>query len=223
MSVHMNVCGNWTKQLRSKFQGEQAGPKDLVGEIELSEAAPTMLVDGPYASPFDHIWDYPVVILASGGIGATPFASVFRHIKFVFVNLLSLSHSYFRAMLQRGEKPPMKKLILVWMCRDLDSFKWFTRDIKEIRDLAGTDWIEFRLHWTRSDGTVPVGPYISKLTTHTGRPEWTSILQETSVSHPHEKVGIFVCGPQKLSESLKETCEDLNDYEHLYRVHSEKY
>jgi NAD(P)H-flavin reductase len=63
------------------LQRNVAGPKDILGEVYLGKQLPKLLVDGPYASPFDQVWNYPVVILASGGIGATPFASILRHVK----------------------------------------------------------------------------------------------------------------------------------------------
>jgi hypothetical protein len=132
-------------------------------------------------------------------------------------------------MLARGEKPVIKKMVMVWTCRDLDSFKWFTKQIAEIESIEGTEWIEFRLHWsTKKEITDEVIRETSRALnvrakTYFGRPDWKLTMYQVHRKHPGHKVGIFICGPSRMTDQIKLCAEELNDVENLFRVYTERF
>lgn len=73
MSFYIKALGDWTKCLRAEFEKR----------VSKTETRPLEVwVRGPFGAPAQHVDGYERVILISGGIGATPFASVCKHVYF---------------------------------------------------------------------------------------------------------------------------------------------
>lgn len=67
MCFYIKALGNWTKELRDAFQARIDGK--VTDSIRVN-------VRGPYGAPAQHVGLYEKVVLISGGIGSTPFASI---------------------------------------------------------------------------------------------------------------------------------------------------
>lgn len=73
MVFYIKAVGDWTKKLRSEVLRRING--DTNNSIEV-------LVRGPFGAPAQHADGYDRIVLISGGIGATPFVSVCKHVYF---------------------------------------------------------------------------------------------------------------------------------------------
>lgn len=67
MCFYIKALGDWTKQLRTEFEGRISGAITLPLDVE---------VRGPYGAPAQHVKGFQRVVLISGGVGATPFCSI---------------------------------------------------------------------------------------------------------------------------------------------------
>lgn len=71
MTFYIKTLGDWTQALRREFEkrisGETNSPLDVY-------------VRGPFGAPAQHVDGYDRIVLISGGIGATPFVSVCKHV-----------------------------------------------------------------------------------------------------------------------------------------------
>lgn len=72
--------GDWTSELY-----DLAGQETPFGNFD-NEAEIMIQLRGPYGAPAQHTSQYEHVVLISGGVGATPFASITKHIHHWIVN-----------------------------------------------------------------------------------------------------------------------------------------
>ena len=71
MSFYIKKLGNWTEKLHAEFRRR----------LDRETNAPLRVkVRGPFGAPCQHVNGYERVVLVSGGIGATPFASACKHL-----------------------------------------------------------------------------------------------------------------------------------------------
>lgn len=73
MAFYIKPGGDWTTKLRAAFDARHEDP-----------ALPPLAVRvrGPFGAPAQHTDAYKRVVLVSGGIGATPFAAIAKHLHF---------------------------------------------------------------------------------------------------------------------------------------------
>jgi NADPH oxidase 2 len=82
LTVHMRLCGDWTKNLAKLIQSSSPIDKKLENE---KMKKPSLLCnrisfDGPYGTCAEDIFKYKEVMLIGAGIGVTPYASILKHI-----------------------------------------------------------------------------------------------------------------------------------------------
>lgn len=77
MSFYIKKGGDWTSKLYDEFQARLNG-KDEQGDGE--DDSLRMRVRGPFGAPTQDAFKYSRVFLISGGIGATPFASMSKEL-----------------------------------------------------------------------------------------------------------------------------------------------
>ncbi|XP_070807848.1 NADPH oxidase 1 isoform X3 [Pituophis catenifer annectens] len=70
-SVHIRVAGDWTETLIDTLQ-------------QPNSPMPRMMVDGPFGTASEDVFQYEVAMLVGAGIGVTPFASVLKSIWYKF-------------------------------------------------------------------------------------------------------------------------------------------
>eukprot|EP00171_Calliarthron_tuberculosum_P019354 IDg19354t1 len=71
MCFYIKANGNWTQALYEEFESRIA--KDAIEQLQVR-------VRGPFGAPSQHINSYKRIVLISGGIGATPFTAVAKHL-----------------------------------------------------------------------------------------------------------------------------------------------
>ncbi len=68
------------------------------------DTLPYVMIDGPYGTASEHVFDYKTSVLIGAGIGVTPFASILKTI-------------WYRIN-QPTNVVRLKKVHFVWICRD---------------------------------------------------------------------------------------------------------
>ncbi|RKO89483.1 FAD-binding domain-containing protein, partial [Blyttiomyces helicus] len=75
ISIHIRVVGDWTTRFAQRLGCSFPGDKDAEegGRPAWTGTMPVVLVDGPYGSASEDVFDYEVAVLVGAGIGVTPF------------------------------------------------------------------------------------------------------------------------------------------------------
>lgn len=186
---------------------------------------PQVMVDGPFGSASEDVFNHEVAMLFCAGIGCTPFASVLKSIWY----RLSYPEGAFR----------LRKVYFFWVQRDTKSFEWFQDLLKAIEEEDemrmemvaeeyGSQYSLANLNPRYSrDQMIEIHTYLTgKLSmmqmehvhmneeeldpitglrspTNFGRPNMDLIFQAVAHTHPASDVGVFFCGPPKLGSSIE--------------------
>ncbi len=193
-TLHVRSSGNWTRALHELAKRhDPAGPP-------LS-----LLVDGPYGTASAHVFGSRYAVLVAAGIGVTPFASVVE------------------TMLERirkGREVAMEKVWFVWVCREQQSFAWFTEVLGRL-EAEAPDRFDVRIYMDagRSDVKSSVlsvamdalyasvgADLVTGLRARTilGPPEWHALLASIAREHPGERVDCYYCGPPGLATKVRD-------------------
>ncbi|KAI7825874.1 ferric reductase NAD binding domain-containing protein [Kickxella alabastrina] len=178
--------------------------KMLPAAPSIFQGMPTIMVDGPYGAPTQHVFDYEYSVLIANGIGLTPMSSILRSL---YYQLTSQLH-------QRK----VKKMYFLWVCRDTRSLEWFRDLLAALDEEDIGDVLEIRTYLTgplslnhicnitlnqSSNGPDAItGLYRSP--TYYGRPNFDKIFEEIGMRNPNTDIGLFVCGSKSLSSTVKD-------------------
>lgn len=184
-------------------------------------------VEGPFGASSQGFSDYPILILVGAGIGVTPMISV---LKDLLVNPGKMERVYF-----------------YWTVRDRDAFDWFSelmdkiykRDQKKVlqvrhfltsvkdddRDIGAV----LLNHARRSKFQADSFDLILGQQTHhhvnVGRPDWKEELRGVKGEAKrlgHKKCGIFLCGPDKMAQTIEGISRDWKKRDSKFRFHFHK-
>ncbi|XP_065676890.1 NADPH oxidase 4 isoform X2 [Hydra vulgaris] len=240
-SVNMKVAGDWTKKLKAKFfkcintKGifmQRVGDnciinidKSIVYDNENEEndenVLPIIRVDGPYGSPNEDCFRYPVNISVAAGIGITPFAAVLNKLRSLDPKLVDKNFK-------------MKRMHLVWACRDIQEFTWFLQlmfdTVKHLNSINMGDLLVCHLFVTRGANLTTEDPsmadykiqWLQKRLRY-GRPDFEDILKKISLNHYKTRVGVFFCGPGPLGKVLYDACKSVNFRGNSFIFHKESF
>ncbi|EGF78576.1 hypothetical protein BATDEDRAFT_20394 [Batrachochytrium dendrobatidis JAM81] len=202
LSIHIRVVGDWTEKFAERVGCRFGGSSD---NMPAPDTLPYVMVDGPYGSASEDVFDYEAAVLVGAGIGVTPFASILKTIWFRINNPT-------RAV-------PLKKVYFFWICRDKDAFEWFQDLLSTIEDENISNFLEIHTYLTQKlkifevknivindgeDGRDAITGLKSR--TQYGRPNWDQIFEALRVKHRATDIGVFFCGPKVLSRTLHHTC-----------------
>ncbi|KAK4053427.1 Protein ccc1 [Microbotryomycetes sp. JL201] len=198
LAVHIRCVGDWTNKFAATLgipQSRSGVQSVLPAYPPLSVVLPRLMVDGPFGTVSEDVFNYQVSVLVGAGIGITPFASV---LKAVWHNFQSATA---RSMIPR-------KVHLFWICRECKAFEWFQNLLAaiEAQDVHGL--IEINTYLTghvKLDDAVNIVAHSSgeanedaitllRARMHYGRPDWTSVFRKLVEAHPGKEVGVFFCG-----------------------------
>jgi len=87
-----------------------------------------VIINGPYSSCARNIFDCEHVVLISGGIGVTPYASILSSLMAQFRASRTRCEHCQCTNYERGialEKHRIRKVDFIWVSRDYKSFEWF--------------------------------------------------------------------------------------------------
>eukprot|EP01006_Ploeotia_vitrea_P037004 TRINITY_DN66080_c5_g1_i8.p1 TRINITY_DN66080_c5_g1~~TRINITY_DN66080_c5_g1_i8.p1 ORF type:complete len:796 (-),score=441.02 TRINITY_DN66080_c5_g1_i8:116-2233(-) len=137
VTLHIQIQGpgSWTRQVNEYLASmgakgatyhefsRQDGAKIVRGKITGPDGLPLFQIDGPHSAPTQHISEYHTCMIAGAGIGVTPVASTLKSV---------VMHRWKYYM---GHCYP-DNAYFAWVCshRDVESFRWLVRTIKECED-----------------------------------------------------------------------------------------
>ncbi|POY69925.1 hypothetical protein BMF94_7057 [Rhodotorula taiwanensis] len=207
--VHIRIVGDWTREFAAALGCEtgrnELYSKDLGGEdpqSPLSRILPRVMIDGPFGTASEDVFDYEVAVLVGGGIGVTPFASILKHI-------------WYRSRAAGAEPLKLRKVYFFWVSREPASFEWFQSLLEAIEAQDADNLIEIYSYMTGHLGAGEIGNIFTndvgtdrdaitglRAPTHYGRPDWDRIFASIAAEHVATSVGVFCCGPAALSSTL---------------------
>ncbi|KAK9393535.1 NADPH oxidase 1 [Crotalus adamanteus] len=193
-SVHIRGAGDWTEALTDILQ-------------QPNSPMPRIMVDGPFGTASEDVFQYEVAMLVGAGIGVTPFASVLKSIWYKF---------------QHGDQElRTTKIYFYWICRETGAFAWFKHLLSSLeQEMEGSgraDFLSYHLYltgWNRSM-VGHAALHFQKSTdlvtglkqkTSFGRPMWNNEFSAVAATHPRSVVGVFLCGPAQLAKTLRKYC-----------------
>ncbi|KAF6389869.1 cytochrome b-245 beta chain [Rhinolophus ferrumequinum] len=195
-SIHIRIVGDWTEGLFNACGCDKQ-------EFQDAWKLPKIAVDGPFGTASEDVFSYEVVMLVGAGIGVTPFASILKSVWYKYCN--------------NATNLRLKKIYFYWLCRDTHAFEWFA-DLLQLletqmqeRNNAGflsyniylTGWDEsqanhFAVHHDEEKDVITG----LKQKTLYGRPNWDNEFKTIASQHPNTRIGVFLCGPEALAETL---------------------
>uniref|UniRef100_M3YLX9 NADPH oxidase 2 n=1 Tax=Mustela putorius furo TaxID=9669 RepID=M3YLX9_MUSPF len=199
-SIHIRIVGDWTEGLFNACGCDKQ-------EFQDAWKLPKIAVDGPFGTASEDVFSYEVVMLVGAGIGVTPFASILKSVWYKYCN--------------NATNLRLKKIYFYWLCRDTHAFEWFA-DLLQLletqmqeRNNAGflsyniylTGWDEsqadhFAVHHDEEKDVITG----LKQKTLYGRPNWDNEFKTIASQHPNTRIGVFLCGPEALAETLSKQC-----------------
>ena len=130
------------------------------------------------------VFDHEVGMLVGAGIGVTPFASI---LKSIFYKLTT------------EKKISLKKVYFYWICPEPQSFEWFADMLSSVEGQLTakgmSDFLDIHIYLSRGwkdkdafavylrEGEERDAVTGLQARTHYGRPDWSKIFDEISVSH----------------------------------------
>ncbi|KAJ3189695.1 hypothetical protein HK101_008754 [Irineochytrium annulatum] len=203
ISIHIRVVGDWTTAFAKRL-GCRFGEKDEAN-MAPPTSLPLVMIDGPYGSASEDVFDYEAAVLVGAGIGVTPFASILKTIWYRINNPTGLIK--------------LRKVYFIWVCRDKDAFEWFQDLLATLEEENIDGFIEIHTYLTQGvkidemrniilndeEGTRDAITGL-KSPTYFGRPNFDQIFKGMRQTHPGTDIGVFFCGPKILSKTLHKAC-----------------
>ncbi|KAM1115731.1 hypothetical protein TB2_006245 [Malus domestica] len=175
LSVHIRSLGDWTTELRERFekacsqlQSTQTRKGNLV-RIETKahsnygheiEGYPKIVIKGPYGAPAQNYIKFDILLLIGLGIGATPFVSIIKDI----INQINLNLAYnpdsitehqetsvetkSNNMQREAYKRGPERAYFYWITREQASFEWFKGVMDDIAECDHYHMIEMHNYLT---------------------------------------------------------------------------
>lgn len=98
---------------------------------------------------------------------------------------------------------PCEHVHFYWLCRSQDEFEWFFDLLREAVEGDNSDRIELNLFQTGEAELSKVKDLGCGFRQFFGRPNWNRIFPKLAKEYPGESVGVFLCGPAALRETLQ--------------------
>jgi len=206
LSVHIRIVGDWTGKLSKLLN-----PDNSEGVVqENMHSAPNgkaiLEIDGPFGTASEDVWKFETVMLFAAGIGATPFSSILKSIKYKI----------------ESNTCDIKTVEFYWTNRDVQSFEWFIDLLSKLEQAC--PFLEINLYFTGNLNADQVRSYMNQMTnedtesnvdvitglnarTTFGRPDLNAIFSQKAEQFMGKTVGVFFCGPAVMSKELLKNCE----------------
>ncbi|CAN4119972.1 unnamed protein product [Withania somnifera] len=236
LSVHIRTLGDWTTELRTRFQkacqSTQSRTKNLVrmetkaynpNDAEQSHAeSPKIIIKGPYGAPAQNYKKYDILLLVGLGIGATPFISIIK-------DILNQESGHNQQDDASSIKKGPQRAYFYWVTREQGSFDWFKGVMDDIAEHDENEVIEMHNYLTSvyeegdarsalitmvqslqhaKNGVDVVSE--SRIKTHFARPNWKRVFAQLAASHRSSRIGVFYCGSPTLTKPLRKLCQEFS-------------
>ncbi|XP_062982572.1 cytochrome b-245 heavy chain [Elgaria multicarinata webbii] len=199
-SIHIRVVGDWTEKLFNACGCDKQ-------EFQDAWKLPKIAVDGPFGTASEDVFSYDTVMLVGAGIGVTPFASILKSVWYKYCNdAINLK---------------LKKIYFYWLCRDTHAFEWFADLLQslenQMQDKDNAGFLSYNIYLTGWDESQAAHYAVHhdeekdvitglKQKTLYGRPNWENEFKTISSQHPSSRIGVFLCGPEALGDTLNKMC-----------------
>ncbi|XVF05604.1 hypothetical protein REPUB_Repub05bG0187100 [Reevesia pubescens] len=161
LSVHIRTLGDWTTELKDRFQKVCEPPtvepkrgnlmrmetratkkSESSQEYDPQDQArfPSIIIKGPYGAPAQNYKKYDILLLIGLGIGATPFISIIKDLLSRIKPDVSLEN-------QTPKKYP-ERAYFYWVTREQGSFEWFKGVMDDIAEFDKNKIIEMHNYLT---------------------------------------------------------------------------
>ncbi|XP_059311428.1 putative respiratory burst oxidase homolog protein H isoform X2 [Lycium ferocissimum] len=236
LSIHIRTLGDWTTELRTRFQkacqATQSRTRSLIrmetkafspNDAEQSQAEfPKIIIKGPYGAPAQNYKKYDILLLVGLGIGATPFISIIK-------DILNQQSGYNQQDDESSSKKGPQRAYFYWVTREQGSFDWFKGVMDDIAEHDENEVIEMHNYLTSvyeegdarsaliamvqslqhaKNGVDVVSE--SRIRTHFARPNWKRVFTQLAASHPSSRIGVFYCGSPTLTKPLRKLCQEFS-------------
>uniref|UniRef100_A0A7N1A367 Uncharacterized protein n=1 Tax=Kalanchoe fedtschenkoi TaxID=63787 RepID=A0A7N1A367_KALFE len=162
LSVHIRTLGDWTTELKNKFEPacQPTAPTAKRGSLmrletkavtdyvdSTSPSFPTIIIKGPYGAPAQNYKKYDTLLLVGLGIGATPFISI---LKDLINNMKPAEHDTdaTNGHLHNLDKRGPQRAYFYWVTREQGSFDWFKGVMDDIAEYDRDHIIEMHNYLT---------------------------------------------------------------------------
>jgi len=172
---------------------------------ELSRTFP-VAVDGPYGRLSVPLDQYAAIVFLAGGIGVTPFVSIFSH-------------------LSNGHLPKLKYVNFVWSSKDSSIFYTTLGDTLAVAQQRFTCHAEVNMHSSFLSHIHGLDPenLVKGFRPIEGRPSVVDILQKVKDNSVAKVVAVLACGPPSLMEEAEVWCDRLSNAEVRFHLHKETF
>ncbi|KAI9207285.1 ferric reductase NAD binding domain-containing protein [Polychytrium aggregatum] len=205
ISVHVRATGDWTKDFAGRLGCVWDKKGCVVLEASPKSRLPRLLVDGPYGTASEDIFDFEISVCVGAGIGVTPFASILKSIWYRIQNPTSAVR--------------LQKVYFYWICREKEAFEWFVDLLSAIEEQHIDRFLSINIYLTGTMNEAEVNNVMVnhkagvsdgltglRSTTSYGRPNLDLIFQQLARDHAGTDVGVFFCGPKPLDKQLHAAC-----------------
>ncbi|KAL1321415.1 hypothetical protein HN51_066223 [Arachis hypogaea] len=162
LSVHIRTLGDWTTELRKRFE-QVCGPQNVEtrpgalqrmqtrvtsGKDPSQAGYPKILIKGPYGAPAQNYKNYDVLLLIGLGIGATPMISILKDIlSHMKGENLEQGSTHGNNPVEEGKKCP-NRAYFYWVTREQASFEWFKGVMDDVAEYDQDGIIEMHNYLT---------------------------------------------------------------------------
>ncbi|OIT05081.1 PREDICTED: putative respiratory burst oxidase homolog protein H isoform X1 [Nicotiana attenuata] len=233
LSVHIRTLGDWTTELRTRFQKAcqptQSRTKNLIrmetkayNPHDTEQSQPEIIIKGPYGAPAQNYKKYDILLLVGLGIGATPFISIIK-------DILNQESGHSQQEDELSSKKGPQRAYFYWVTREQGSFDWFKGVMDDIAEHDENEVIEMHNYLTSvyeegdarsalitmvqslqhaKNGVDVVSE--SRIRTHFARPNWKKVFSQLAAAHPSSRIGVFYCGSPTLTKPLRKLCQEFS-------------
>jgi len=228
LSCHIRIVGDWTGKLYKLLNPEEKKIGLIQQDMEFApNGLPILRVDGPFGAASEEVFDFEYVMLIGAGIGVTPFASILKTIRY---------RQERKAKNLPGKPISIKKVHFYWINRDKAAFEWFAELLKALEEQNTDKSLEINVFLTSrvtkeqdmmelmmedESGKDNVTGLDAR--TFYGRPAWNKVFSDHSEAYQNKTVGVFFCGPQVLSKTLRDQCKIYTRGQTKFVYHKENF
>ncbi|XP_055960251.1 putative respiratory burst oxidase homolog protein H [Mercurialis annua] len=162
LSVHIRTLGDWTRELKSRFERVCDPPPrtPISGKLmrietktlstanynEIQATFPSILLKGPFGAPAQSYSKFDILLLIGLGIGATPFISIAKDLLY-HIRRNETNDRNPAEPLESPKKCP-ERAYFYWVTREQSSFEWFKGVMDDIANSDRNNVIEMHNYLT---------------------------------------------------------------------------
>ncbi|XP_009862693.1 PREDICTED: NADPH oxidase 4 isoform X2 [Apaloderma vittatum] len=124
----------------------------------------------------------------------------------------------------------LRRLYFIWVCRDIESFRWFADLLCMLHNKLWQenrpDYINIQLYLSQTDGIQKIiGEKYQALNSRllVGRPRWKLLFDEIAKCNRRKTIGVFCCGPNKISKTLHKLSNSSNSFGTRFEYNKESF